>query len=57
MYSHSETHKVGGGTLVSLSLQGDVHQSARLVNSGAGDLPVNSRENAPSHSGDVKSSM
>lgn len=57
MYSHSKTHKVGGGALVSLSLQGDVHQSARLANSGAGDLPVNSRENAPFHSGNVKSSM
>lgn len=57
MYSHSKTHKVGGGALVSLSLQGDVHQFARLVNSGAGDLPLNSRENAPSHTGDVRSSM
>lgn len=57
MCSHSDTHKMAEGALVSLSLQGDVHQSARLVNSGAGDLPVNSRENAPSHSGDVKSSM
>lgn len=57
-YFHVVTqHKAGGGALVFLSLQGDVNQSARLVNSGPGDLPVNSRENAPSHSGDVKSSM
>lgn len=57
MYGHSEMHEVGGGALVYLSLRGDVQKSARLVNFGPGDLPVNSRGTAPSHSGDVKSSM
>lgn len=57
MYGRSDMRKVGGGALVSLSLRGDVQKSARLVNSGPGDLPVNSRGTALSHSGDVKSSM
>lgn len=57
MYSHSDICKVGGGALVSLSLWGDVRKSARLVNSGTGDLPVDSGGTAPSHSRDVKSSI
>lgn len=57
VYGHSDMRRADGGALVSLSLQGDVQKSARLFNSGLGNLPVNSRGTAASHSGGVKSSM
>ena len=56
-YGHSDMCKVGGRALVFLSLRRAVQKSARLVKSGPGDLPVNARGTAPSHNGDVKSSM
>lgn len=57
IYTHSDMRKAGRRAFVSLSLGWDVQKSASHVNSVPGDLPVNSRGTAPSHTGDVKNSM